>query len=187
MLERPEFVLHSQVTIFEIDLRLPLMVSLVGCSVCHFLTLPLESGIRRDIFRSDSPLGHEIEASARLEDTFVCGWSYPPRLRDADGRYPECPQLDHEQHRRAGLQLVGRHVGSTPGISSDFRLFHLFRFLRRDRNPWNSSTLATTKPERWPSPHSISQTTKRRLSWSVQKKATFTKHTGMIVLVRKLV
>ena len=48
-------------------------------------------------------MGHEIEALACLEDAFVCGWSHPPRLRNADGRNPECPQLDHEQYRRAGV------------------------------------------------------------------------------------
>jgi len=101
------------------------MRPLVGCSVCHLLTLPLKFGIRRDILWSNYPLGHEIEALARLEDTLVRGWSHPPRLRDADGRNPECPQLDYEQYRRAGMQVVGGYVGSTPGAFHDFRIFHL--------------------------------------------------------------
>jgi hypothetical protein len=76
---------------------------LVGCSVCHFFALPLKSGIRRDIFWSDSPLGHEIETLAGSEDAFVCGWSHAPRIRDEDGRNPECSQLNHEQYRWAGV------------------------------------------------------------------------------------
>lgn len=53
------FVLHSRVITFEISLRSPLMESLVGCSVRHFLTPPLESGIWRNILH--------------VEAAFVCG------------------------------------------------------------------------------------------------------------------
>ena len=68
----------------------------VRCPVCHFLAIPLKSGIWRDILWSNPPLGHEIEALACLEDAVVRSWSHPSRLRDADGRDSECSQLDHK-------------------------------------------------------------------------------------------
>lgn len=101
-----------------------LIEPLVGCSVRYFLTLPLEFGIRWDVLWSNSPLGHEIEAPACPEDASICGWPHPSHLRDADGRNTECPQLDHEQYRRASVQLVGGYVGSTPGVFYNFRFFH---------------------------------------------------------------
>ena len=104
---------------------LSLIGSLVGCSVCYFLALPLKFSIRWNILWSNSPLGYEIETLACLEDTFVCGWSHPSRLCDANGRNPERSQLDHEQHRWAGVQLVGRYAGSTPGMLYNIRLFRL--------------------------------------------------------------
>lgn len=103
------------------------MVPLVGCSLRHFLPLPLKFGIRWDILWPNPPLGHEIETLARVEDTSVCSWPHPPCLCNADGRNPECPQLDHEQYGRVGVQLAGGHVGSTPGIST--LAFHLPGFL----------------------------------------------------------
>ena len=131
---------------FRDSLVLLLIDTLVRCPVCYFLALPLKSCIRRDILWLNPSLRHELETLACIEGTSVCGWSHPPHLRDGDGWNPEFPQLDHKQYRRARLQLVGGHAGSTPGI------FHLGSslpcVLRRDRNPWNSSTLATTKPGR---------------------------------------
>ena len=64
---------------------------LVGCPLRYFLTFPLKFGIRRDIFRANSPLGYEVEALARLEDTAICRWPYTSCLRDADGWNPERP------------------------------------------------------------------------------------------------
>ena len=105
---------------------MPLLIrSSVGCSVRYFLTLPLEFGIRRYILWPNSPLGYEVKALACFEDTLVCGRSYPSRLRDADGRNSECPQLNHEQYRRVGVQLASGYAGSTPGMFDDFRSFYL--------------------------------------------------------------
>ena len=102
------------------------MVSLVRCSVCYFLTLPLKSSIWRNVLRSNSPLGHEIQALARPENTFVCCWSHTSRLCDADGWNPERPQLDYKQYGRAGVQLVSGYVGSTPGIFRNTLLLRYF-------------------------------------------------------------
>jgi len=97
----------------------------VGRPVRYFLTLPLKFGIRRDVLWSNSPLGHEIETLACLKDAVVRCRSHPSSLRDADGWNPECPQLDHEQHRWAGVQLVSGYAGSTSGVFHDIRFFHL--------------------------------------------------------------
>ena len=100
------------------------MVFLVRCPFCHLLTLPLKSGLWRNVFRSNPPLGHEVQALARPEDAFICCRSHTPRLRDADGRNTERPQLDHQQHRRVSVQLVGGYVGSTPGTFHEARFLH---------------------------------------------------------------
>ena len=117
MLERPEFVLHSQVSALQGFVVLLSTTFLVRCSVSYVLTIPLKSGIWRNIFWSNPPLGYEIKTLARLENPVVCGWPHPPHLRHANGRNSERPQLDYQQYGRAGMQLVGGHVGSTSGSS----------------------------------------------------------------------
>jgi WD40 repeat protein len=185
MLERPEFVLHSQVTCFE-------------NSFAPLLTVP-QSDVLSVTF---SP----------FHSNLVFGGTYSGQILLWDMRSKHLPVLKTplsaagHTHPVYAMQMVGTQnahnliTSSTDGLvcswlvdmlaqpQARFALsdpFTCLDALRYDRNHWSSFTLVTTKQGKLPSPHLTSRTTKRRPSWSEQKKAMFTKPIGMTVRERK--
>lgn len=101
LLERPEFIFHSQVRMVYVvpPLRL-ISLSLVRCSFRHLLTLPLQSGVWRNLFRPNITLGHTFQTPPSAQDTIISSWPHTSCIRDADGWYSKRPQLDYEQYGR---------------------------------------------------------------------------------------
>lgn len=108
LLERPEFVFHSQVRQMSARLFVPppstipfaeLTVTRLICSVRrplrHLLAFPSQSCIWRNLLRADSVMGYTIETSPRAEDTTFRGWTYTSCLCHANGRHAERTQLDY--------------------------------------------------------------------------------------------
>lgn len=97
LLERPEFVFHSQVrcwgTVVNIQHHLYATVRRIIRGV---LTVPFQLDLRGDVFWANITLGYALKASTGVEDAALCCWTHPSCIRDADGRNAECSQPDHE-------------------------------------------------------------------------------------------
>lgn len=98
MLERPEFVFHSQVRGCRHSEGSPMAhhhIHPVRCSVRNIFALPLEPCIRWYLLWPNPLVGYPLETFTRSEDATECSWAYTPRIRYANGRDTERAQLDH--------------------------------------------------------------------------------------------
>lgn len=117
LLERPEFVFHSQVgkPFMYLTVVLIIWCMTVGCLVGYVFTVSFQSCVRWHVLGANTTVGHAIKAFASAEDAIVCGWAYTPCVRDADGRYTECTQPYHEQYRWDCLLVARRHACTASG------------------------------------------------------------------------
>ena len=81
----------------------------------YLLAIPPNTYLRRIVLRASPVMGHASETPPRAQDATVGGGAHISHLRDEDGRHAECQQFDHEQHRRARVQLACGHASSTSG------------------------------------------------------------------------
>lgn len=122
MLERPEFVFHSQVLLRDVvpfldESKLTCKgKNIVGRPLGLLFAVPPQPRLRRVLQRPDSVMGHPREAPPRAEDTSVGVGTYASRVHDADGRHAECAQPDYGEHGWDGVQLVGGYAGSAAGM-----------------------------------------------------------------------
>lgn len=119
MLERPEFVFHSQVRTLapSYNVALTKPFDSVRRPLRILFSFPPKPRLRRLLLWSNPSVGHPIKTPASLEDAIISIWPYPPSVHHADGRDAECAQLDHGEHRRDGVQLARGHARSASGVT----------------------------------------------------------------------
>jgi len=117
LLERPEFVFHSQVSkplVFLTDALINLWVA-VGRPVGYVFTVSFQSCIRWHVLGANITLGHAIKAFASAENAIIGGWAHTPCVCDADGWNTKCAQPYHEQYRWHCVLVACRHACAASG------------------------------------------------------------------------
>jgi hypothetical protein len=117
LLERPEFVFHSQVCPYPLTktlLRLYCMGA-VRCALGHVLALPLKLDLWWHVLGPNPFVGYTFKTPSGAQDAAVRGRTHTPSVWDADGGHAERTQFDHEQYGRNGMQLACGHARAAPG------------------------------------------------------------------------